>query len=423
MIKLARTFYRFLRDTFMLILKCILFLIPKDEKLIVFTAWFGQKYADNTKFQYEYLLDNNKYKVMWTTKNREVYSKLKQEGKPVVFTNSLKGLWIQIRAKMLVSTIQVSDYNKFFLSRCIFLDLDHGIIFKQVGLDIDKDPYTEKHDKLIKKFIKYYMTTPSYLTEKMMEHSYHVTESNTILCGKPRLDYFFDKNLRGDLEDINVLKGQKKTIIYMPTHRSCGKIEMNLEKILDLGTIDELCEKNGYIFIIKKHFYHRNEKENLYKYKNIIDITGSDIDAQKLLYSADVLISDYSSAYIDYLLLDRPLILYTFDLDTYLKQERGLFISFNDLNIGYQPKDKDELNQCIEEVMLDVGDRYRINRLNARRIYFDDSLRMGNSREEISSIIDSLLDGSYHSKWQEVRSCEEKRNGVIELVQKIKNME
>lgn len=421
--KVVRTVYRLIRDSLILCCKGIISFIPKEQNLLLFTAWFGERYSDNTMFLYEYYQSNPKYKVVWTTKNKRVYEKLKKEGKLVVMSNTIKGVWTQIRAKVLFSTIQTSDYNPFFLSNCTFIDLDHGIIFKQVGYDIDKNnTYIEKHDRIVKKNVRYYMTATSYLTHLMMMHSYHVDEKQILLCSKARLDYLFDESKWLKDTPIYEIHKKAKTIVYMPTHRSCGEVKMFMSEILDLDFINGLCSKYGCFFIIKKHYYHKEEKEDLSQYDRIIDFTGEEIDAQDMLVNADILISDYSSTYIDYLLLNRPLLLYTYDLEHYLKTERGLFVPFDQLSIGYQPKTKKELNEALLELLSRNEDKYLEQRNNVKSIYFDESLKNGEACSGIDKIVEKLMAGDYITDWNSIRDREEKRKGVSELAAHITNM-
>lgn len=397
--------YRYLKDTSIKVSKKIISIVPKESSLFLFNAWFGEKYSDNTKYLYEFLLNSPKYKAVWTTKNKEVYKKLKEEHKPVVMSNSLKGMWTQIRAKVLFSTIQLNDYNPWLLSKCYYIDLNHGTLFKQVGYDIysTSSSYNEKHDDIVKKDIDYYLSTPSYLTRLMIQHSFHENKESILLFGEARLDYFFDEGLRINTK-VDKIREKKKTIVYMPTHRQCGKIPLHSNKILDLKYINNLCEKYGYIFIIKKHFYHRNEKDDLSLYNNIIDITDNDIDPQDLLYNADILITDYSSCYIDYLVLNRPIILYPFDVDEYLKTERGMFLSISDLDAGYIANNIDELNSCIQEAVEDDTDKYKFKRDAVKRIFFDESLETGHFREQILKTVEQLLDGTYKSPWNKIEN-------------------
>ncbi len=55
----------------------------------------------------------------------------------------------------------------------------------------------------------------------------------------------------------------------------------------------------------------------------ILAISKSKIDTQELLYISDFLISDYSSCYIDYLLMNKPIILYFYD--NYKNEDTGLY--------------------------------------------------------------------------------------------------
>ena len=56
--------------------------------------------------------------------------------------------------------------------------------------------------------------------------------------------------------------------------------------------------------MIRRHFYHKGEKVDFSMYSNITDITEKSMDIQELLMDTDILVTDYSSTYIDYLLLD-----------------------------------------------------------------------------------------------------------------------
>lgn len=81
-----------------------------------------------------------------------------------------------------------------------------------------------------------------------------------------------------------------------------------------------------------------------------------------------------------------------------MKEERGLFVSFDRLNIEYQPKTKEQLNKDLMDIVSNSDDRYKDNRKNAKAIYFDQGLDIGNSRQEICNIINGLMDGTYKTE-------------------------
>ena len=64
----------------------------------------------------------------------------------------------------------------------------------------------------------------------------------------------------------------------------------------------------------------------------------------------DLLITDYSCTYIDYLLLDRPMIFYNFDYRDYLQTDRGLYYNYEDVTPGYKAETFDQLLEELEQI-------------------------------------------------------------------------
>ena len=58
---IIRDLYRFMRDCLILLVKFLIYPIPKNYRLILFSSWFGDRYADNTMYLYEYLLEKGDY--------------------------------------------------------------------------------------------------------------------------------------------------------------------------------------------------------------------------------------------------------------------------------------------------------------------------------------------------------------------------
>lgn len=398
-----RTLLHYLRRIIVIVLKGILTFIPKDNKLILFSAWFGKKYADSSMYEYEYLLKNSDYKVYWYTRNSDIYNDLLSKEMPVLYSKTLKAIWYQIRAKVLVTAIQTDDFNPYFFRNCICIDLDHGFVIKQVGFKIPtiSKRYIEfRH--LLWWGMDFRLTASTDFSRKAIEDSFGVTKERIIKCNKPRTDVLFDKELqKGKNLNVEAIKKGRKAIVWMPTHRSSGAKTMDIEQLLDLDSIQSICEKNDMVFIIKKHFYHRNEVSNLEKYDNIFDITQQEVDSQVILAQADALISDYSASYIEYLSLDRPILLYAFDLDDYLKSERGLYFTFDINTSGELVRTKEQLNNSIARIAADWYDtQYADGRKLARNLFFNDESNPGEYRESFKIILDELINGKYKANWE-----------------------
>lgn len=389
---------------FLLLIKKIISLVPKKKGLILFSAWFGKKFIDSPMFVYEFFLENNCYSPVWFTRNKELYLSLLKQHKPTVYAYSLQGIWLQIRAQMLISSVQFADFNQYLLSNCIFLDLDHGFPIKQSGFDI---PNTSKKSVnyvlSLRTGIEYYMSASSIDVMMIISKAFRIDKEHIVLCNKARTDVFFDYSLRSGLNSIvDKYKNGNKAIVYMPTHRSEGSEIISVEKILDLKRIQEICMNHNAVFLIKKHFYHMNERENLEMYSRIFDISNEDIEPETLLYQADMLITDYSACYIDYLLLNRPVVFFVYDYEDFIINEREMYFDFEDNTCGFRPKTADELCESIEQICIDkwIDFRHEVDRAKVRNRYFDSKLKLGKSREHIKIVIDDLIESKFETNWE-----------------------
>lgn len=371
-------FLRYLKFSFrtiiILFIKGFLLLIPKKKNLIVFSSWFGQKYIDNPKYFFEYMLNNHSdnYEICWLTRNHEVYYQLKQKKYPVKYLNKISGLWTQIRAKYLVGCIQISDYRQYFLCKCIILDLNHGHPIKDPGV-IVRDKLSQISQKVFMIFVNYYTITSSDFAKTVHKEVMPVKDSHIFVSNFPRNDFFHNPKIIQNVK-VEEIRNGRKSIVYMPTHRSEGRVSMNVNYNLDIEYINSLCEERNMVFFIKKHFYHRKENEEFLGYNNIFDLSSYDLDPQELLFQADILISDYSACYIDYLLLDRPIIFYHYDIEQFQLTERSFYLPFNKELAATRIFNKSELNTFLEKVTLTWNDYLQDERINFRKRYFSSDI-------------------------------------------------
>lgn len=79
--------------------------------------------------------------------------------------------------------------------------------------------------------------------------------------------------------------------------------------------------------------------------------TSPIMTTEELMVCSDMLITDYSSVFFEYLLLDKPVLFYVPDFDKY-KEKRGFYLNFNKLP-GRIVKDKKNLKYNIKEALFD----------------------------------------------------------------------
>lgn len=65
-------------------------LVPKKRNRIVFGAWFGEKYDDNSKYLFEYVINNRtELDAKWITASRNVYNELANMNYPVLYSHNI----------------------------------------------------------------------------------------------------------------------------------------------------------------------------------------------------------------------------------------------------------------------------------------------------------------------------------------------
>lgn len=83
--------------------------------------------------------------------------------------------------------------------------------------------------------------------------------------------------------------------------------------------------ENDVIIVQKAHFVsqQRNELQRERRQQRVI--TLNELYAFEALGAADILISDYSSCFFDYLVLNRPIIHFIYDYESYKRKDRGIY--------------------------------------------------------------------------------------------------
>lgn len=347
-------------------------LSKKDEDLYVFGSWYGDKFADNAKYLYLFFLKKGKNAV-WITKNDDVYKQLKYNNYPVAKAYSKEGRRYCRKAKYVFACTGTNDLNENWIGGSIFIDLFHGALMKKVMYDdeINSIMLTKKHklhEALTKYPLKkYYVASSSKMQTTFVKSAFRVNDNQILQFGLPRNDCFFDGSLKR-VKYSNV--SYSKMIAYLPTHRNTGSTPIPVDQLLNLEEINRFCAENNILFVIKKHFYHNTETTDVNRFSNIIDLTGQTNDTQELLFNADMLITDYSSCFIDYLLLDRPVLFYAYDYERYLATDRNMYFKYEDVAPGYIVSSYDELFKKIE---LAVNSGYKVleRHYTVKDMFFD----------------------------------------------------
>ena len=175
-----------------------------------------------------------------------------------------------------------------------------------------------------------------------------MSEENIRPIGIPRIDLFFNESLKQEAisrvyKAYPNLEG-KKLILYAPTFRGANQADMHMDIPFDLDEVLRSLDKQT-ILGLKMHPFVRNLPD-LTGYDNVIDMSTYP-EINDILLVSDLLITDYSSIVFEYSLLERPMIFYAHDRDTYIK-ERDFYYEYESLVPGPIVDNTNDLIKTLE---------------------------------------------------------------------------
>ena len=163
------------------------------------------------------------------------------------------------------------------------------------------------------------------------------------------------------------------------------------------NTVNQALRELSAILIIKTHRYFTAHQFDGYadpdshgaRFERIVTLSDEDIpDIYPLLKEAAVLITDYSSIFFDYLLLDRPIVFAPFDIQHYVTAERELFYEYDQVTPGPKAKDWPDVLRLLSEAIQNDTWSAKRREVCVRFNKFNDS----NNSERVFQAICQLLD-------------------------------
>ncbi len=314
-------------------------LFPKKKNLWLFGAWFGNQYADNSKYLFEYVNQNHKdINAIWVYKNKDLQNIIKQKNYKSVYAYSLKGLYLQLRAKVFVSSINSNDFIPFLITfRNYYVQLWHGSPIKNIGLDMyPKNSFQYLKNKLRFLTIDNYnlIISPSSIFDKIFQSAFFAKEQCFFRGVYPRNTELLNSSDNKMIKDSLGIQS-KYFFMYLPTHRGEGKTfdkqtHPVVNIIPELIKYNDLLKEHDITILIKPHYYEKelfSSIESSSNIKTMFDLSGYDL--YDCLAVSDGLISDYSSVVFDFEITGKPIIYFPFDLETYKQEDRNLYFDFD----------------------------------------------------------------------------------------------
>lgn len=339
--------------------------IKRDDNLWVVGGWFGKRFADNSSCFFSFLSKNTSYRAIWITKSAKIVENLRSQGLEVYRSWEMRGIWFSLKAKYHIVDQGPSDINPFTSFGAVKLNLWHGFPLKRIGELIDSPRFNlhKIKERVLKiPLLRYTITmmlseaswnnmlflSTSEFASELYEKAFALPKERMIVANYPRNEYLLGKievisyNLKqGELINkfLQLKKDGHRIISYFPTFRDTGEDSFfgtqNPHEVL--AFLERLSEMRA-IVVCKFHyavniFGSKAVDAIPQKLDNLIMLDDK-MDIYPFMKLSDILITDYSSVFFDFLWLERPIVFYPYDLDSYKTLDRGLIFDYEKMTPG-----------------------------------------------------------------------------------------
>ncbi len=364
-------------------LRLLSLFVVKNSKLILFGTRTDNQFGDNSGALYQYLIKTypNEFRSVWLTDHIEIVYNVKEMGGEAYLRKSLIGIWLSLRAGLIVITHNIEDVlvYKPILKKTKVLYLHHGIPVRKGHLE-SKSSVTKGDLKFIgyRKYITYMVATSQWGSDRQRSIT-PVMPSQVRVTGYPRNDVLFQP----DSFRINSIRSKYNlgiyNLLYAPTWRKWGPVRYFPFDDFNAKALRDFLRERQMTIIIRPHPSDLKRQRNgllkatLQDLNDVVRVIphNEPVDVQLLLYLSNCLITDYSSIYHDFLLLNRPIIFLPYDIDEYSQKTGGFNVDYNEFTPGPKPKTQIEFIKCLD--MFHKGeDVFPKKRLQIRDIIHDD---------------------------------------------------
>lgn len=331
-------------------IKHIIFCIPymfyslfakRDKKLIVFSAMHCETFDSNSKFLFLYFLKNEpEYNVKFVINNDEYRNQLISEfGPHFIDTTTKDGKKIAVKAATwIVSWMDLPLGGFFYKARRLVIHLGHGTPLKNIGL-CEKDGGLLKkiYYKLHKTNISYSLASTPYI-QNIISKCLGFSNKKVLVYGQPRTDALFNNPL-----PVTSFKSSEFNILYAPTWRQYSELKLFPFKDFDKNKLESFLVSNNIHIWIRFHpAYEETLPKDILNIKNVSLFSSKEYpEVMDYINCFDSLITDYSSIYLDYMLLERPILFLPYDLSDYEKLI-GFTMNYNENTPGPKPNNQED---------------------------------------------------------------------------------
>lgn len=343
-------------------------LLKRDSNLWLFGSMNSDTDSDNGYTFFEYVNRHYKdVKTVWVTQQPSVYQRMRAAGyENVEMSNTCRGKRACLRAGICFISIGPTETNKRYINGIRQIVLWHSMPIKQIANDYEscltkkmskKEQFLRKLERRCMPYLYNLNAECVFVTSEFFKpyfaSAFSLSPEKAIPLGQPKNDAFFYDTTENLISQLNEEFDKPLKIIYMPTFRDnlrnsgrqfnpFGGFGFDAERFV------EMLEKKNAIFLYKCHNHDGVVNVASLSNRFILLTPEKYNDPYTLLKDVDILMTDYSSVYFDFLLTKKPIILAPFDLEEY-QAMRPFYYDYLENIEGCVVNNWDEFISAIEE--------------------------------------------------------------------------
>ena len=344
-----------------------------NKTVVAFTSIH---YNGNSRAVFDYMKNLDDYDCYWIARNRKSLNDLRKNHEKCIYA-----FFPIISMKYLLNTdiLVTSDTalnSLFFYKKPKVIQLWHAVSTKGIPPHKnDLDAWCVSSDYIKQRYVELYKLPPSKI---------HVT-------GYPSLDILYNhlrnKSLRKEFDNKYKING--KILFYTPTW-DCGLWGWG-NQYAQFEKLCMFCRNNNLTLLLRLHPLAKINKGKLKRIVQKYNVLWLDMDKEsdttKLLAVSDILITDWSSTCVDFLLTKRPIIYLEVKKDFFTKS-RGEAEVPPELRAGEIALDTDGFYKAITKVLRD-GNRFIADQEKSLRIIHGNI--DGKASERVFKVINEIL--------------------------------
>ncbi|MEP7113235.1 MAG: CDP-glycerol glycerophosphotransferase family protein [Ilumatobacteraceae bacterium] len=303
--------------------------VRRKPDLIAFGS-VRNRFADNSAYLFLNMAHDEEIRCVWLTGSHKVVKNLRCHGYEAHRRWSIRGIGVAVQASYYVYSFAPSDINLWLSDGAVTVNLWHGLGVKRIERDRDA-PWNRMYrasDRSItgrvfaddRRSPDWLVTTSTPMTN-YFARPFDLPIERCAQFGYPRNDHFVQGTrpppILVDAEVYDQLDQEQFVVGYFPTWRY-DSFEALPDGAPDLDEIARVVGEQGGVMLFKPH----HQSATPIASDPSLRFLPADCDLNAYLGLCDVLITDYSSVAADFLLLDRPIVIFAPDVDEGIALDR-----------------------------------------------------------------------------------------------------